>query len=351
MGRGLLIAVGYEVAQMPREVALALRGADYTAPVTPRPSIPPTAAADPVPVEREAAAATASLLDGAAALLEMLGRESVPTLKAGGVGVRELRRLAKTLRRSLGDVALLIELTAAADLLAVSQGEVLPTSGYDQWRAAPPGERLGALVQSWWTLALTPTRSATGNAKAAPALTGERDPAATVLRQGLIVAAAKIPAGRAVVTLDPLVDTLLWASPMTQPDREVARQLMMLAWSEAAAVGIVAANALTTLGRALLTGDGEILQDAAQQLVPSVATTATFQADLTAMVAGTPATDVLDLLGSVADLEARGSAMVWRFSPRTVRRALDAGPRPMNCLSRSPRWPTVSCLSRSPTSA
>lgn len=43
------------------------------------------------------------------------------------------------------------------------------------------------------------------------------------------------------------------------------------------------------------------------------------------MVAGSPSATVSALLDSCADLESRGAAIVWRFSPPSVRRAMDEG--------------------------
>ena len=156
-------------------------------------------------------------------------------------------------------------------------------------------------------------------------LTGDPGPGVAALRQELITAAAAIPPGRSLAGADPLADAVLWAQPLTYPDSAMAREHLTAAWAEGAAMGVLAAGAVTTLGRALLTGDGAAITAVAHNLMPAVRTTATFQSDLTAMVAGTPAADLIDLLGSVADLEARGSATVWRFSPASVRRALDGG--------------------------
>jgi hypothetical protein len=50
-----------------------------------------------------------------------------------------------------------------------------------------------------------------------------------------------------------------------------------------------------------------------------------FGSDLTVMVAGSPSAAVSALLDSCADRESRGAAVVWRFSPSSVRRALDDG--------------------------
>jgi hypothetical protein len=59
--------------------------------------------------------------------------------------------------------------------------------------------------------------------------------------------------------------------------------------------------------------------------VTAPADRATFQADLTAVVSGAPSAELSRLLDSCATREARGAASVWRFTPASVRRALDAG--------------------------
>lgn len=59
-----------------------------------------------------------------------------------------------------------------------------------------------------------------------------------------------------------------------------------------------------------------------------------FQADLTAVVAGSPSAHVAELLDEVADREGRGTASTWRFSPASVRRALDTGATSTEILDR-----------------
>jgi hypothetical protein len=49
------------------------------------------------------------------------------------------------------------------------------------------------------------------------------------------------------------------------------------------------------------------------------------QSDLTAVVSGQPSAAVSRLLAASAVNEARGDAAVWRFTPASVRAALDAG--------------------------
>ena len=52
------------------------------------------------------------------------------------------------------------------------------------------------------------------------------------------------------------------------------------------------------------------------------------QSDLTAVVSGQPSAAAARLLAAAAVPEARGVATTWRFSPASVRSALDAGGRP-----------------------
>lgn len=85
---------------------------------------------------------------------------------------------------------------------------------------------------------------------------------------------------------------------------------------------------MSPIGAALLADDAEALADACRRLLPAASGTARFGSDLTAVVAGTPSAHLLALLDSVADREAAGAASVWRFSPGSVRRALDAGLTP-----------------------
>ncbi|MGG7574526.1 helicase-associated domain-containing protein [Streptomyces sirii] len=78
------------------------------------------------------------------------------------------------------------------------------------------------------------------------------------------------------------------------------------------------------LGRALL-ADPRSLDELLGDLLPPLLERAHFQADLTAVVPGRPAAALAGLLASAADRESEGHAVTWRFTPASVRRALDAG--------------------------
>ncbi|MFD8707450.1 helicase C-terminal domain-containing protein [Kitasatospora sp. NPDC059648] len=97
---------------------------------------------------------------------------------------------------------------------------------------------------------------------------------------------------------------------------------------------MLALGALSPIGAALSAQDAEDAQDAealvdaCRRLLPAATGTARFGSDLTAVVSGTPSAALAALLDSVADRESAGAASVWRFSPGSVRRALDAGLTP-----------------------
>jgi hypothetical protein len=103
-----------------------------------------------------------------------------------------------------------------------------------------------------------------------------------------------------------------------------AAQLTASLWREAQLLAAVAMDALTGLGRAVV-DDPESIAEAARGLLGAPTVAATFQADLTVVVPGTPDAALTDLLDGAADRESRGGASVWRFSAGSVRRALDGG--------------------------
>ena len=78
-------------------------------------------------------------------------------------------------------------------------------------------------------------------------------------------------------------------------------------------------------GRALLAGDPEAAADALDAALPPPVDHVLLQADLTAVAPGPLTPDLDRELTLAADVESRGGATVFRFTPDSVRRALDAG--------------------------
>ncbi|GAA4161225.1 helicase-associated domain-containing protein [Phytohabitans flavus] len=318
---GLLVSDGWQHAQMPGEVGMALRGPDWRAPFDPLPPTPDLVGVPPEAMEREAAAAATTAVEQASALLGAVAAAPVALLKAGGVGTRELRRLAKSVGCGEPEVRLWLELAYAAGLVGVSEMRVLPSEAYDEWCAAEPAGRLVPLLRAWPHLPAAPLAGDGTAALTRDAL----GMAAYDLRPALLQAAAELPGGQGAAA--GLAEVLGWRLPMLSGDAALLDGL----WREAHLVGALAHGALTPLGRALLAGDSP--EAAVSALLPPAVAEAVFQNDLTAVVPGTPAAALASLLDSAAVRESGGGAVTWRFSPASVRAALDAGHTPDRLLA------------------
>ncbi|MCA1673539.1 MAG: hypothetical protein LC799_15535, partial [Actinobacteria bacterium] len=138
---GLLLPSGWDAGQMPREVALALRGPDYH-PVLhiERPALA-TAEVDPAPITR------VSIVDSVQRALSLMSISPAQQLATGGVGVRELRRISRALGSTEVEVRLWLELAASSGLLRSDEnGDVLPTDAADTWLAKSAGAQLTDLI-------------------------------------------------------------------------------------------------------------------------------------------------------------------------------------------------------------
>jgi hypothetical protein len=103
--RGLLVSDGWDSAEMPREVSLALRGPDWHAEFVPHPPLPPL----PSPTRRRRARGRGSgggLLGAATAVLD-----AAPSrVEVRRIGARELKRISKATGSSEFEVGLVLEL-------------------------------------------------------------------------------------------------------------------------------------------------------------------------------------------------------------------------------------------------
>ncbi|MEU4645759.1 helicase-associated domain-containing protein [Micromonospora sp. NPDC023814] len=304
---GLVYRVTWEDYQLAGQVALALRGADYRAPF--QSQEPPAAwhTPDPATVRRDAQAQGIAVVGLLSALLDGAGREPLATVKAGGVGVRELTRTAKTLGVTMSTVRLLLAVATEAGLAELGE-RVIPTAAYDRWLKLGLDRRLAAMLKAWRDLDYLPS-SQTG--PWAP----DYDEAWSAHAR---MAALRALGDRATTNLEQAAHWMWWRRPLTFGGTTTVRGLL----EEATTLGALGAGAISPAGQALL-ADKDIAKAVGD--LGEVARTARLQADLTAVVAGTPSPELAELLGATAVVESRGIATTWRFSPTTVRGAYDAG--------------------------
>ncbi|TMR91641.1 helicase-associated domain-containing protein [Nonomuraea basaltis] len=329
---GLIWNVDWEGSYvMPLEVALALRGDGYRVDVSieqPKVGRVPVAADL---VAHEAAVAALRVLDRTAALLETVAAEPLPELKSGGVGVKEIRRLAKQLGCDEDEIRLLLDVAYAAGLLAanpvtevrtrrtteVRRNGISPTDGFDAWLELEQADRYATLIEAWWTLVISPTRRCDGKART-PLTEPGTGTSSTAIRE---VVFALLPADAAIRQPAEVVAAAAWHLPLLQPDS--AAEVIVAVLAEARMLGLLAAGTLSPVGRAAHAG--RPVADAARTLLAGARQQALFGTDLTAVVTGPPSAALAEVLDRAADRESGGSAGTWRFSPSSVRRALDAG--------------------------
>jgi hypothetical protein len=333
--RGLLVRSAWNVYEMPREVELALRDG-YSAPFSPQPPAVALTPVAPDAAEREAAAAASETLAAITAVVEAMSGGPVPLLKTGGLGVRELRRIAKVSGQEEDRTRLTVELLAAGGLVEASEAGLTPSTTYDEFTAAEPADQLLGIVEDWLTMPASPL------APADPATTPrvlywdeEEELVLISLRAALLrTLAAVVPDGKAT-DFGTLAARLSWERPMLtdRADEELQRYVTGI-WREAHRLGLLALGTVTALGRTLLSGDPDAARRQAQTMLPRPRDSVLLQNDLTAVVTGTPSAALLALLDSAAVPESRSGAWTWRFSPASVRSALDAGNTPESLAAR-----------------
>ncbi|HEY8719775.1 helicase-associated domain-containing protein [Pengzhenrongella sp.] len=307
------------------EVGLALLDADFKAPFAP---VPPTIAIAAVTEQQARATASGAItefLSTAMATLETAARAPLVQLVSGGIGARELTRVAKALGTSSGAVRMALELGIALELLEVGDNRTLTTtSDFGEWRRLDPARRAADLIATWFASDFVPTIERDLQGRTLPALidSGEQENIPE-LRVLTFAYANELEDGRGVTSLDSLVAHVAWRVPQAMAGG--AEHYFRANWDESERLGVLAHGRLTDLGNALLDANDDGLAEALTAMLPGVQTKAMFGSDLTVVVAGSPAPAIVDLLDAVAAREGRGVASTWRITPESVRTALDDG--------------------------
>ncbi|WP_225845433.1 helicase C-terminal domain-containing protein [Streptomyces sp. HPF1205] len=338
LARGLLLPAGRRNVLLPREAALTLRGG--RAHRAPEPGPPPV---EPVvrperTVDRTAAGQAFTAVRTVIELLTQWQAGGPPVLRAGGLSVRDLKRTASALDLSEPETAFWLELAYAAGLIA-SDGEVdeayAPTPASDEWLKLPAERQWTALAAAWLTATRTPglvgTRDAKGRALAALGPDLDR-PLAPRVRRRTLRLLAELPPGSAAVPRT-LLARLRWLRPMRAGADALREELLGWTLHDAETLGVTGRGALAAHARPLLdpVGHGGPEGAAAEAarllgpLLPEPLDHVLLQADLTAVAPGPLIAPLAETLGVLADIESKGGATVYRFTPESVRRALDAG--------------------------
>ena len=350
---------------LPRQVALALRGGRLT-----RESLTAPEAGELETVGGDVVASESSFhaeetVRLVAALLEEWGREGGTIRRTGGVSARALARTADALDLEADAAARIIEIAAGAGLLGLDDDGTtwVPSSLAAGWLTDSLPQRWAPLALAWSGSARTPwltgTRDDDGALRAALGPDLEAGWAAR-LRARVLALLGDLPPG-ASATPAFVRAALTWQSPRrTIPGGAISAVL-----AEAETLGITGGGALTEAGRILArraavslderdvvrsggggdAGGAEVtdgdahaeplsddetlaaLEAALAADLPAAVDMILVQSDLTAIVPGRPAPELAALLERTSVVESRGGALTVRFTPESVRGALDVGYR------------------------
>ncbi|GGC89615.1 DNA-binding protein [Tersicoccus solisilvae] len=325
---GILVPIGGDHVELPREAGLAARhGA-----VHPRlPLDPPSADGARVPDavrDNAALAAIGECLRLLTVLHEETDRRPLATLRAGGVGVRELRRVARTLGVDEAAAGVLIELAAVIGLLVPDESHPEHRAvTAPAWLDAPRAEQWTLLAAAWRASRRVPALAGTtrpDGATVAPLSAEAGRPDAAAARERLLTTLADLATERpgAALTDDVLRERVAWRWP-----RSSARLLPLVpaVLTEARMLGLTGASALTGAGERIAVGDDAGATARLGAVLPPPVETVLLQADLTAVAPGPLSREAARTLASMADREGRGPAEQYRFSAASVQRALDGG--------------------------
>jgi hypothetical protein len=337
IGAGLLDRVDEHTARLSPRVSAAVEG---------RPVPPPGGdftLPDPLtPTDRSDGGAVSRTVETArqvADLLTALGTAPLHPLNAGGVGVREISRVAKQTGTTTDEVTDALLLARHANLVAT--GLPLPSPGNDTggdlWSVTERGARFLAapLARQWAMLLLGWARSPHAPWEAAETgahlLEESLDHPRLADLRSLTPALLNAGAGEDAAAL-------LWRlRPAVAASTTTADLAGVLA--EATTLGLTAdglpsraAPALATALDGSTDGDAEDAEDAEDALttvldgiLPAPVHMLIVQADMTVLAPGLLGAEDEAALRGFADLESTGMASVWRVTADSLRRAATTG--------------------------
>ncbi|KQN94706.1 helicase-associated domain-containing protein [Arthrobacter sp. Leaf69] len=344
LARGLLVPLDAAHVELPHSVGVSLRGGFVIEKFALTPPVPRLGSTSAALRRNAALGAIAETLRLVGELLHVVREQPLVTLRSGGVGVRELKRLAEGLRLEMHDAGVLAEVCALAGLIRLdvdSSAWVQPPQL--EWLTLPRQEQWLWLVNAWLASERAPSlvgQPVNGQA-AVPALhrgavntinalsAEAQRPDAPVVRKRILEILAELTREAAAADGQaPVLDAaaVLERADWTQP--RMARRFSSLirgVLAEAEMLGLIGSGALSQIGAAIAAEQPDEAMGILGEHLPAALNHVLLQADLTAVAPGYLAPDLTEKLLTMADAEGQGPATIYRFSTASVRRALDAG--------------------------
>lgn len=329
LAKGLLLRLDAETVELPRQVGLVLRGANPMGHVKAGPPPVQTTPHKLSTVDSTAAGEAMELIRHTEALISLWSQEPPPVLRAGGLGVRDVRRLARELQVDEVRCTLIAEIALGAGLVIATDTTApqwAPTTQADIWLAATPPHRWATLAAVWLDLPRLPGLAGSKDMRdkvIAPLSEELRRPLAPTTRRRVLDALGEYEPGTGVDSAEDLAGLLAWRAP--RRGGRLRDQMVLWTVREAHALGLVAFGTLTSPARALLADGPAIAGKRMAEAMPTPVDHVLVQADLTVVAPGPLEQTLAHEINLVADVESAGGATVYRVGETSIRRALDAG--------------------------
>ena len=316
-----LVPLDQRTVILPREVAIALRGGKIHKERFIKQPVLSGAKRDERQVNLAAIANVSTVLRWVEELLNFWADEPADALRAGGLGVRDLKIISTHLGVDESCTAFVAELAYLASLISFDADDrILPSSKFDIWLMQTPADRWQMLASQWLITSRVSGLVGRVEAKNVAALGPELDRVNAARVRGLTLELLRENQGISP-EWNSFKEVLSWRAPLR---RNSSLQDELAEWTlrEAEWLGITGQGALSKFGAQFL--DGDDLSSINENL-PKTVDHILIQSDNTAIAPGPLEHEISQALAMMAEIESRGGATVYRFTESTIRRALDHG--------------------------
>jgi len=321
LDKKFLVPLDQRTVVLPREVAIALRGGKiHKERFIKQPELK-GARRDDRQVNLAAIANVSTVLRWVEELLNFWADEPADALRAGGLGVRDLKIVSTHLGVDESCTAFVAELAYLASLISFDADDrILPSNKFDIWLMQTPADRWQMLASQWLITSRVSGLVGRVEAKNVAALGPELDRVNAARVRALTLELLRENQGIAP-DWNSFKEVLSWRAPVR---RNSSLQEELAEWTlrEAEWLGITGQGAISKFGDQFLSGDdlSSINED-----LPKTVDHILIQSDNTAIAPGPLEHEISQALAMMAEIESRGGATVYRFTESTIRRALDHG--------------------------
>ena len=321
LDKKFLVPLDQRTVILPREVAISLRGGKiHKERFIKQPELR-GAKRDERQVNLAAIANVSTVLRWVEELLNFWADEPADALRAGGLGVRDLKIVSTHLGVDESCTAFVAELAYLASLISFDADDrILPSNKFDIWLMQTPADRWQMLASQWLITSRVSGLVGRVEAKNVAALGPELDRVNAARVRALTLELLRENEGIAP-DWNSFKEVLSWRAPVR---RNSSLQEELAEWTlrEAEWLGITGQGAISKFGAQFLNGDdlSSINED-----LPKTVDHILIQSDNTAIAPGPLEHEISQALAMMAEIESRGGATVYRFTESTIRRALDHG--------------------------